>query len=178
LARSLTRRRRKKALNGSKDPVTVQRGALLFDFGHPCRRLYLLRSGSVQVSADHEAALDLLAPRAFLGQQCLLPAVRVTEVPKTVSRARLSAFVRSEARRRLFGDQRFALKLARSLARRLEGLVPPRPARGWARLQGSLSNPARKVVGTTRERVSHFLNEFEQPGWLRRDGGCAFTGRA
>jgi DNA-binding IclR family transcriptional regulator len=40
------------------------------------------------------------------------------------------------------------------------------------RLPGRLTNPeVAKMIGTTRERVSHFLNAFQQCGWIRRDRG-------
>lgn len=193
MARCLARTDATLSFNGSKRPLRFAEGTILFDSGHPCRRVYLLRSGYVQLLSGREAVLDLLVPGTFFGQQSLLPAARAAVIAKAVSPATASVFAKSEVLRRMSEDRRFALALLKSLVRRLDGyeekirdfvvepaqtrlvrlllrLAPPRPAQGWVRLPCPLSNPdLARMIGTTRERVSHFLNDLQRRGWVRRE---------
>ncbi len=170
-------------------------GTVLFDSSSPCRRLYLLRSGWIRLSADDDAILDLLAPGTFFGQQSLLHGPRCGQTAKSVSRVVVEVFAPSAVRRGLLSDRHFTARLARSLAGRLERyeerlkgfveepaqarlarlllrLAPNRPAANWVRLPVSLSNPEfARMVGTTRGRVSQFLNAFHRLGWVRRQDG-------
>jgi len=61
-------------------------------------------------------------------------------------------------------ERRLALALAR--------LAPSRPSTGWVRLLWNPTNPElARIVGTTRWRVSHFLNHFQRLRWVRRQEG-------
>jgi CRP-like cAMP-binding protein len=43
---------------------------------------------------------------------------------------------------------------------------------GWVQLPFALTNPElAKMIGSTRWRVSYFLNRFQSLGWLRRSHG-------
>jgi CRP-like cAMP-binding protein len=93
-------------------------------------------------------------------------------------------------------DRAFARALLRSLARRIQRchstidefvtepaerrlallllrLAPRRRASEWVRLPFQLTNvDLAKAIGTTRGRISYFLNCFERLGWFRRGNGC------
>jgi CRP/FNR family transcriptional regulator, cyclic AMP receptor protein len=175
--------------------VPFPAGTKLFDREHPCRKIYLLRSGRVQLWSDHEAILDLLARGDSVGEKYLLASHRVHQVAKTLSPTKAIVFPKAEFFERLRRDPRFARQIVKNLALRLDRyedtirdfvtqpaeqrlarallrLAPSRPASGWVRLPWDPTNPElAKIVGTTRWRVSHFLNRFQQLGWLRRQEG-------
>jgi len=166
--------------------------AKLFDLDRASRRVYLLRSGRVQLAWGHEAIVDYLAPGNFFGEQCLLGARHRGQIATSLSPVEVSAFRRSELLDRVQKDRRFALQLVKNLALRLnryeqiirdsvaEGaerrlarllfrFLPARAGAGWVRLQFNPSNPElAKTIGTTRWRIAHFMRKFHELGWLDR----------
>ena len=107
----------------------------------------------------------------------------------------MRAFRKSEILDAVVRDRRFALRLLKNLALRLDGheqalrlfvaeraerrlarlllrLAPVRPASGWVPLRFSPSNPElARTIGSTRWRISHFMGRFQQLGWLQRRPG-------
>jgi CRP-like cAMP-binding protein len=170
-------------------------GATLFDRQHPSRRIYLLRSGWIELSSDHDVILDHLTRGDWLGEKLLLGSRRVDQLAKARTFIEATPFRKAEFYQRLHRDRRFAQQVLRSLARRMDryeaairdfatepterrlalalaALAPTRPATGWVRLPWSPTNPElAKMVGTTRWSVSHLLNRFQRLGWLRRQEG-------
>jgi CRP-like cAMP-binding protein len=89
-------------------------------------------------------------------------------------------------------DRRFALRLLKNLALRLDRyeqaigdfvtqktesrlarllsrLAPAKPASGWVPLKFSPTNPElARTIGTTRWQISHSMRHFQQLGWLQR----------
>jgi len=172
--------------------VTFPEGSNLFDPPHPCRQIYWLRSGRLQLSADHEATLDLLTRGDFFGIKNLLTSRRIDQVAKALSPAEVVVFRKRDFLKRLRQDPRFAWQVlsniatridryeeairefvtepaARRLAHALLRFAPPHSKTGWVQLAANPSNlELARMVGTTRWRVSHFLNDFQRQGWLRR----------
>jgi CRP/FNR family transcriptional regulator, cyclic AMP receptor protein len=166
--------------------------AKLFDLDHAPRRVYLLRSGRVQLTCGREAIIDYLTPGNFFGEQCLLGPRYRGQIAKSLSPVQVFAFRRSELVDLLQKDRRFALRLLKNLAlrlnryeqtirdsvaeraelrlaRRLFRFLPPRARSGWVRLQFNPSNSElAKTIGTTRWRIAHFMREFRESGWLDR----------
>jgi CRP-like cAMP-binding protein len=156
--------------------------------------MYLLRSGRIQLSRGRRAIVDHLTAGHFFGEQFLLGRAREDREAKALSPVDVDAFRRSELLNRL-QDRRFCLRLLKSLALRLDRyeqtfcsfvteraerrlarllcrLAPVGPGAGWVQLPSGLTNPSlAKMVGTTRWRISHFLNHFRELGWLRREHG-------
>ena len=154
-------------------------------------RVYLLRRGRVRLSSD-EAILEHLSPGDFFGEASLLPRRQRCEVAKSLSAVTVLAFRTAQLLERVQNDRRFARRLLRNLAVRLNRrskvihdfvaepaerrlarllfrLMPGRPDYGWVRLRFSLSNSElAKTVGTTRARIAHFMQHFRQMGWLER----------
>jgi CRP-like cAMP-binding protein len=125
----------------------------------------------------------------------LLPPGSADYTATALSPVEALAFRRSELLAEMKRDPRFALRLLRDLAGRLDryeqtirDLVTvqtevrlarllfrsaPAPARAaWVRLPINFTNlELAKMVGTTRWRVSFLLNRFQRLGWLRREAG-------
>jgi CRP-like cAMP-binding protein len=191
-----TKRRKRRRIGGrGGKQFRFAAGTNLFDREHPAREVYLLQSGQVLLSRDQEAIIDCLGPGQFFGEQSLLIPRRRDHVARALTAAEVTAFRRSEILDRLQTDRRFALKLLKGLAGRMNRYedvirdfvveraevrlarffrrsMPSRPASGWVRLPYAPSSRAlAKIVGTTRWRVSVFMRHFEQMGWLRRQEG-------
>jgi CRP/FNR family cyclic AMP-dependent transcriptional regulator len=194
---------------GNSDPQSrricksKQRGKLLhFEAGdvlysptQPCRRLYLLRSGEVQLSGDREAILDHLRAGQIFGEKCLLGPDPGKQAARAVTPVEVATLRKSEVFSALRQDHRFAEQLLKNLAIRMDRyehtirdfvaeaaeyrlaclllrLAPARPASGWVRFRYSPTNAElARMIGTTRWRVSHFMSRFQKLGWLRRDRG-------
>lgn len=164
----------------------------VFGPDHPTHRIYQLNSGHVQLRNGPDAILDQLAPGDFFGEKCLLAPRRSNQVATALSQVLATAYRRSELLHCLRTDPRFARQLLknltfrldryenairdfvtepaeRRLARLLFRFMPARPASGWIRLPLRATNiELARMVGTTRWRVSHFLNHFQRLGWLSR----------
>lgn len=167
-------------------------GAKVFDLDHPSRRIYLLRTGCVQLASGREAVLDQLTPGNFFGEGCLLGARHGRQVATAVSPVTVSAFGAAQLLDRVQQDRRFARRLLKNLAVQLDRrraticdfvtepaerrlalllsrLVPASPISGWVRLRLSPSNSEfARTIGATRWRVSYFLRQFRESGWLER----------
>ena len=182
---------RKKPTNG-RVVYDFPANAKLFEMGRDARRVYLLRSGRVQLTCGREAIVDYLTPGDFFGEQCLLGPRCRGQIAKSLSPVQVVAFRRSELADLLQKDRRFAVRLLknlalrlnryeqtirdsvaeraeRRLARRLLRFLPARAGSGWVRLQFNPSNSELgKTIGTTRWRIAHFMRKFRESGWLDR----------
>jgi len=185
---SQSRRRRRSGPVSISFPVQAK----LFDLDHPSRHMYLLRSGRVCLASGREAIVDYLMPGDFFGEECLLPARQRRQIATSLAPVQAFTFRRSELLDLLQSDRRFALRLLRNLALRLNRyeetlhdsvaehgerrlarllfrFMPAGAGIGWVRLQFSPSNSElAKTIGTTRWRIAHFMHKFQQLGWLDR----------
>ena len=167
-------------------------GIALFDIDHPPRYIYLLRSGRIYLVNTCGAIVDYLAPGNFLGEKCLLGSRFQDQIAASRSPVHVQSFRKSELLDLIQQDRRFALRLLKSMALRLdryeqsladfvaeriEGrlarllsrLAPAKPRSGWVRLQFSPSNSElARTIGTTRWQISHYMHRFQQLGWLQR----------
>lgn len=187
------RRARSKTLSGSVQEFPPR--ALLFDAAHPAPKVFLVRSGWVQLLARDDAIVDCLGPGAVFGERSFLGRPANNLSARALTAVRVTAFEKSQLLDRLQRDRRFALRLLRAfaarthryeqiiadfiadpaeirLARLLARALPSRPASGWVRLPYELSHRAlAKAIGTSRWRIALFMRHFQESGWLRRDGG-------
>ncbi len=170
-------------------------GTVLFDLKRPSRRIERLDSGRVRLLSDSRAVLEQLEPGDFFGESSLCKPRWGGQIALALSPVEIAVFSKSKLLERMQQDRRFASALLRNLARRLQRyqktvndfvtepaerrlafllarLVPSRRASDWVRLPVGLTNiELAKTIGTTRGRVSYFLNRFERLGWLRRHEG-------
>ncbi len=190
----LNERRRGGQKKRSSTSLHFPAGTKILDPERPSRRIYVLDSGHVRLSSSPEAIVDQLTPGAFFGEQCFLTPHRGNQIATALSPVVATAYRRQELLSSLGQDPRFAVRFLRSLALRLdryeqtirdfvtegaEGrlarllfrFTPQRPASGWVRLPLRATNvDLARMVGTTRWRVSSFLNHFQRLGWLSRRG--------
>ena len=158
-------------------------------------KIYLLHSGQVQLSRQGEAILGYVGAGHFLGERVLLGEKNGVEVARALTPVEMTVFNRSSLLDRIQDDRRFAERLLKDLVRRIDAyeeiiremvtekvelrlahvlnrLAPPSPATGWVEIPFNPTNPElARMVGTTRWRISHFLNRFQRLGWLRRRNG-------
>lgn len=189
---SLTHGRKNRKRGDPKAIIRFPAGTNLFDLDHPSRRIYLLRAGRVQLSRGRDTILAHLTAGNFFGEECFLNPGQRFQVAKSLSPVTVSVFRSSELLDRVQQDRRFALRLLKNLILRLDRcgqtirdfvtesaehrlawlllrLAPAKPASGWVHLRFSPSNAElARTIGTTRSRISHFLNHFRQLGWLER----------
>jgi CRP-like cAMP-binding protein len=175
---------------------------------HRLNRVYLLKRGRVRLARGDEAIVEHLTPGNFFGEDSLLRIPHRREVAKSLSPVDVVAFRSAQLLDRVQQDRRFALRLLRSLALRLGQrgdvirdfvaepaerrlvwllfrLAPSRPVAGWVQLHFSPSNSElARTIGTTRSRISHFMQHLRQMGcverrpelWVRREELREFLG--
>ena len=187
---SIQRRTGRKRDQGGS--LVFPEGTRLFDSNHPPRCVYLLRSGRIQLASGREAIVDYLTTGDFFGEKSLFSPRPADQVAKSMAPVRVSTFSRSELVDLVQQDRRFALRLLKNLALRLDrheerirdfvaepaerrlarllfSFLPARAASGWVRLCFSPSNSElARTIGTTRSRIAHFMRRFQQLGWLSR----------
>ena len=168
MPRSLIHGRRSKSID-------FPAGITLFDSDRPPHRIYLLRSGRIYLANSRGAIVDYLVPGSFFGEKCWLSSRYRDQIATSRSQIQAQAFRKSELLDLIQHDRRFALRLLKSLALRLdrceqsltdfvveriEGrlarllarLAPAKPRSGWVRLQFSPSN-----FGTGQDHRHHTM---------------------
>ncbi len=164
----------------------------LFDLECPPRRVYLLRSGYVLLACGRRAIVDYLSPGSFFGEQCLLGPEYGHQIATCLSPVQVFTYRKSDLLGLLQKDRRFALRLLKNFALRLNRyeknlgdfvveraerrlalllfrFVPSRANSDWVRLQFSPTNTElARTIGSTRWQIAHFMRHFQQLGWLDR----------
>jgi len=181
--------------------VQFPAGTQIFGAVRPSRQIYLLNSGRVQLLSGPRAVVELLSRGSFFGEKCFLGGRQSDQIATTLSPVIATAYRRTELLHRLQQDLRFARRLLKNLALRMDWyeqairefvtergerrlalllfrFAPTRPATGWVRLPLRATNvEVARMVGMTRWRVSHFLNQFRRMGWLNRVGQALWVDR-
>jgi CRP/FNR family cyclic AMP-dependent transcriptional regulator len=177
-----------------------RRSAVVFAQGDPCTHVFHLQRGSVKLSvlskAGKEAIVSVLQPGDFFGEGCLAgqplrmataTAVNVSVVA-AIEKAHMIEMLHERPR---LNDQFLAHMLARNL-RMEEDLIDQLFNSAEKRLARTLLLLARygtddgtpqrivpklsqtslaEIVGTTRGRVSFFMNKFRKLGFIDYNGG-------
>ena len=186
-------------MNGGKTVLRVERGATIFSQGDPAEGVYFIQTGKVKITvvsaAGKEAVLAMLGPRGFLGEGCLVGhSVRVSTAraiqSSTLFRIERNAMLRALHARPELSEKFTAALLARNidleedLCDQLFNHSEKRLARVLLKLARFGENdvqPAAKMprishealaemVGTTRSRVTHFMNKFRTLGLIDYNG--------
>ena len=178
---------------------TYAAGTIIFAQGEPADSVFFLQRGRIKVSLlstrGKEAVLALLGSDEFFGEGCLagqsvrmMTALAIT--PSTVVRIEKAAMMRSLHERPTFADTFIAHLLSRNvrieedLTDQLFNSCEKRLARVLLLLAnfGKETQPEPVIakisqqtladmVGTTRSRVSFFMNKFRRLGLIDYDGG-------
>src|ERR1044071_7165754 len=129
--------------------VEYRKGQMIYNQDQPSTSIYLVIDGKVKVSrlADdgHQVVVDIYQPDEFFGA---------------------SAFLNLPHRIESFSVDNIARRLARSLIRFSERLGTPEDD-GSIRMVPFTHELLSQYVGTLREIVTHYMNQFRRQGYLR-----------
>ena len=188
----------KKIVEG-KTLVTIRKGKKIFSQGEPSDAIYFIETGRVKISvvssSGKEAVLAILGPPNFVGEGCMVgQSLRVG----TATAVEAASLFRIDKKTMLLAlseqpqlsEKFIALLLARNidleedLCDQLFNRSEKRLARvllKLARLREQDGPPDAKIpllshetlaemVGTTRSRVTHFMNKFRRMGLIDYNG--------
>ena len=175
------------------------KGALIFSQGDPADAVFFVQRGKVKLTVlsrqGKQAVIALLAPGEFFGEGCLAgqplrmaTAIALTEV--TIIRLAKPTMVRALHRDPGFAEMFTTYLLSRNI-RMEEDLVDQlfnSSEKRLARILLLLANFGKEgrpepvvpkisqemlaeMVGTTRSRISHFMNKFRKLGFVEYNGG-------
>ena len=186
-------------ISEGKRVISLQKGKRIFAQGDRADAIYFVQSGRVKVSvlssAGKEAVLAMLGPRQFFGEGALIgQSVRVSTAtaiePATLFQVERRAMLRALHDQAELSEKFMGFLLARNidleedLCDQLFNHSEKRLARvllKLARLRESDVVPEASVpvlshetlaemVGTTRARITHFMNKFRTMGLIDYNG--------
>ncbi|MGA2148438.1 MAG: Crp/Fnr family transcriptional regulator [Bryobacteraceae bacterium] len=177
--------------------LEFRKGQTIYNHDQPSCNLYLVMEGSVKVSrvADdgHQVVVDIYQPNEFFGESALLSLPQRAEQACAMSDAKLMMWTTEEIedivvrRPRLavallqvlvqrtidfthriesFSSDNIARRLARSLIRFADRLGA-RDTEGAIQMAPLTHELLSQYVGTSREIVTHYMNQFRKQGYLR-----------
>ena len=177
--------------------LEYRRGQMIYDQQQPSTAIYLVIDGKVKVSrlADdgHQVVVDIYQPDEFFGESAFLNLPNRPEQATALESTKLMTWTASEIediitkRPRLavallqilvqrtidfthriesFSVDNIARRLARSLIRFSERLGVAEED-GAVRMAPFTHELLSQYVGTSREIVTHYMNQFRRQGYLR-----------
>jgi CRP-like cAMP-binding protein len=175
---------------GSKVPVFAQ--------GDPATSVLYIQKGSVKLTvvneAGREAVVSILGPGDFFGEGCLAGQSQRVNTAATITRSTILVIEKPEMTRLLHAEQalceRFIkhmlsrnIRVEEDLIDQLFNSTEKRLARTLLLLAhyGKQDNPEKivpeisqevlgEMIGTTRSRVSFFMNKFRDLGYIKYGG--------
>jgi CRP/FNR family transcriptional regulator, cyclic AMP receptor protein len=182
-----------------KSELTFRKGVKIFSQGDPADSIYFIQSGRIKITvvsaAGKEAVLAMPGPHDFVGEGALVnQSLRISTAetlePTTVFRVEKRAMIRSLHDQPELSEKFMAALLTRNidleedLCDQLFNHSEKRLARvllKLARLRApdlmlDASVPAlshetlAEMVGTTRSRITHFMNKFRKMGLIDYNG--------
>ncbi len=173
-----------------------KKGQLIYNQDQPSTSIYLVIEGKVKISRmgddGRQVVVDIYQPDEFFGESALLSLPR-SEQAAALDNTRLMAWSAAEIEDMIAKRPRLAVALLQILAKRslefterIESLsvenIARRLARSLIRFAGRLgtggdNGSARmaplthellaQYVGTSREIVTHYMNQFRKEGYLQ-----------
>jgi CRP/FNR family transcriptional regulator, cyclic AMP receptor protein len=170
---------------------------VVYSQGQPADRVYYLRSGTVILTVvskrrRRKAVLAVLQKGDFFGEGCLGRQAQRTSTATSFGRSTVTGIAKNVFRKKLYADPVFAARfitcllsqtarLKADLADHFLNFSERRLARillehkGFVRKakNGAVTvsqTTLAQMVGTTRGRVSFFMNEFRKKGYVRYNG--------
>lgn len=178
---------------------TYRKGQAIFSQGEPCHAVMYLQQGVVKLtitsSAGKEAVIALLGPGEFFGEGCiagqpLRAATAIATEPASVLVIAKQEMIRVLHDEHEFSDRFVSYMLQRNvrveedLADQLFNSSEKRLARALLLVAryGKEEQPEKivaklsqetlaEMIGTTRSRVSFFMNRFRKLGYIKYNGG-------
>lgn len=177
--------------------MEYRKGQVVYSQDQPSTSLYLVIGGKVKVSrlSEHgrQVVVDIYQPDEFFGESAFLNLPHRAEQVTTLEDTKLMAWTTAEIedivlkRPRLaiamlqilvqrtinlthriesFAADNIARRLARSLLRFSERLGTPQPD-GSVKMAAFTHELLSQYVGTSREIVTHYMNQFRRLGFLQ-----------
>ena len=188
-----------RAITAGKTTVTTGKGTRIFSQGEKSDAVYFIENGKVKISVvsprGKEAVLVILGTRDFFGEGCLVgQPVRISTAialePSTLFRVEKGAMLQALARQRRLSERFIASLLVRNinleedLCDQLFNHSEKRLARvllklGRLQRHDAIPNTGipllshetlAEMVGTTRSRITHFMNKFRKMGLIEYNG--------
>jgi CRP/FNR family cyclic AMP-dependent transcriptional regulator len=186
-------------VSNGKTTLTSPKKQVLFSQGDPTDAVFYIQAGKVKLTVlspqRKEAVIAILEPGSFFGEECLAGQPVHMATATVVEDARIVRIDKSSMRRLLHDDHPFsALFMSHMLARNVriqEDLVDQLFNSSEKRLArilllmahfGEDGTPAEvipkisqetlaEMIGTTRSRVSFFMNRFKKNGLIHYESG-------
>ncbi len=177
--------------------LEYRKGQAIYGPDQPCTAIYLVIDGKVKVSRvaedGHQVVVDIYQPDEFFGESAFLSLLRRSEEATALESTKLMTWTAAEIediinrRPRLavalvqilvqrtiefthriesFSVDNIARRLARSLIRFSERLGVAEED-GAVRMTPFTHELLSQYVGTSREIVTHYMNQFRREGYLR-----------
>ena len=188
-----------KHIDIGKSEVLLEKDAQVFSQDDPADALFFIQSGKVKVtvvsSAGKEAVLGIFGPRTCLGEACLAGQIVRVNTATAMLATSLYRIDKRAMRKALLSQPAFSEKFTNCLLRRnidleedlcdqLFNHSEKRLARVLLKLIHSNergTQPAAivprlshetlaEMVGTTRSRITYFMNKFRKLGLINYDG--------
>jgi CRP/FNR family cyclic AMP-dependent transcriptional regulator len=177
--------------------LEFQKGQTVYSPDQPCTGLFLVIDGKVKVSRlagdGHQVVVDIYQPDEFFGESALLSLAHRAEQATALENTKLMTWSATEIEdivmrrpklavallqilvqrtidfgRRIesFSVDNIARRLARSLIRFSDRLGTQEPD-GSIRMAPFTHELLSQYVGTSREIVTHYMNQFRRQGYLK-----------
>ena len=177
--------------------LEYRRGQMIYDQQQPCIAIYLVIDGKVKVSRlaedGHQVVVDIYHPDEFFGESAFLNLPNRPEQATALESTRLMTWTASEIEDIIVKRPRLAVALLQILVQRtidfthrIESLSVDNIARrlarslirfserlgvaeedGAVRMTPFTHELLSQYVGTSREIVTHYMNQFRRQGYLR-----------
>ena len=186
-------------ITAGKAVLTVKKGSRIFSQGDRTDSIYFIETGKVKISVvstgGKEAVLVILGPQDFFGEGCLVgQPLRISSAlaleVSTVFRVETQAMLRALSSQPKLSEKFIASLLVRNinleedLCDQLFNHSEKRLARvllklGRLQRHDALPNAGipllshetlAEMVGTTRSRITHFMNKFRKMGLIEYNG--------
>jgi CRP/FNR family cyclic AMP-dependent transcriptional regulator len=186
-------------IDDGKTILRLAKDSKIFSQGDSAEAIYFIQTGKVKITvvsaAGKEAVLAMLGPRGFLGEGCLVGQTRRVSTATAIQSSAIFRIERRAMLRALHAQPQLSEKFTASLlARNIdleEDLCDQLFNHSEKRLARVLLKLARfgqhdaipsakmprmshetlaEMVGTTRSRVTHFMNKFRQLGLIDYNG--------
>jgi CRP-like cAMP-binding protein len=179
--------------------ANYRKGQTIFSQGDDCTTVLYLQQGTVKLtivsSAGKEAVIAILYPGDFFGEGCIAGQPRRVARAVAVQPASVLAINKKEMLRVIHAEHEFSdrfishmlkrnVRIEEDLAYQLFNSSEKRLARALLlaarygkeeqaeKIAGKVSQETwAEMIGTTRSRVSYFMNKFRKLGYIKYNGG-------
>ena len=179
--------------------ANYRKGQTIFSQGDDCTTVLYLQQGTVKLTivsaAGREAVIAILYPGDFFGEGCIAGQPRRVARAVAVQPASVLAINKKEMLRVIHAEHEFSdrfishmlkrnVRIEEDLADQLFNSSEKRLARALLlaarygkeeqaeKIVGKVSQETwAEMIGTTRSRVSYFMNKFRKLGYIKYNGG-------